>query len=112
MALLALSDSIVRLILGAGLLALVMGGVAPLIANMISRHWPLESFGRVMGIVQAFAGISGLGPLMAAMIRDNTGGYPTAFMWMAALLLPAALCFIWVAAKNSQPVGEAAPAGG
>ncbi|BFM08272.1 MFS transporter [Halioxenophilus aromaticivorans] len=112
MVLLALSDSIVRLILGVGLLALVMGGVAPLIANMISRHWPLESFGRVMGIVQAAAGISGLGPLMAAMIRDTSGGYPAAFMWMAALLPPAALCFIWVAARNSQPVGEAAPAGG
>ncbi|MBR9909355.1 MAG: MFS transporter [Gammaproteobacteria bacterium] len=86
------SASFLSLLLGVGLTALVMGGIAPLVATIVADRWGGALFGRVMGVVQAFAGASALGALLAGYLRDVTGNYSQVYLLMLVSLVPALYC--------------------
>lgn len=80
------------LLVGVGLAALVMGGISPLIANIVAYRWGTALFGRVMGVVHAFAGVSALGALFAGYLRDVTGDYSQVYLIMLVVVIPALYC--------------------
>lgn len=85
---------------GVGLLSFFIGWVAPLIACIVGRRWPVEMFGRVMGLTSAFAGLSGIGSL----VRDAVGSYSLAFLGLSSLLVLALVCFLFL--SRVRPAGE------
>ena len=89
---------------GVGLLSFFIGWVAPLIACIVSRRWPVEMFGRVMGLTSAFAGLSGIGSLVAALVRDSVGSYSLAFLGLSLLLVLALICFLLL--SRVRPASE------
>src|SRR5690606_8192968 len=89
-----LATSFPSLLAGVCLVALVTGGIAPFIASLVASRWGMAQFGRVMGVIHAFAALSGIGPLIAATIRDSTGSYSLAFLALTVLLIPAIACFV------------------
>lgn len=107
MALIAAAGSFIALAAGMGLLALMIGGVVPLIAATIARCWPLDKFGSVMGVVQALGALSSTGSYLAARLSDASGSYSAAFLAMTLLLIPAVLSFFWMTAETRP---AAAPA--
>jgi MFS family permease len=88
------SSSFYLLLFGVCLSAAVMGGISPLVASMVIERWGADNFGRVMGVIHAFAAVSGIGPFIAGMIRDSSGSYADAFLWLPLILLPALYCFL------------------
>lgn len=91
---------------GVPIAALSMG-MMPLIAAMIARRFGPESFGSVMGVVLAIASLSGLAPAAAGLLREISGSYASAFTYLLALLIPAALSFI---ALTQLPLARPQPA--
>ena len=89
-----LSTAFAPLLAGVCLVALVLGGISPFVASLVANRWGTARFGRVMGVIYAFAALSGIGPLVAAAIRDSTGSYSHVFMWMTVALVPGIVCFL------------------
>ena len=86
------SSGFQSLLLGVALTALVMGGISPLIANIVAERWGSALFGRVMGVVHAFAGVSAIGALFAGYLRDVTGDYSQVYLIMLIGVIPALYC--------------------
>jgi MFS family permease len=89
-----LASSFYPLLLGVCLTAAVMGGISPLVASIVVERWGPANFGRVMGVIHALAAVSGIGPFIAGVIRDTSGSYTDAFLWLPLILLPALYCFL------------------
>lgn len=92
--LVSVAASFWALISGVGLIALVQGGTTPLMGSIIAKRWGTANFGRVMGIVYAVSGLSAIGPMIAGFIRDTSGSYSEAFIWLLLGLIPALYCFL------------------
>tara|TARA_R110002110_G_C13470525_1_gene720994 strand:+ start:112705 stop:113937 length:1233 start_codon:yes stop_codon:yes gene_type:complete len=90
--LVSFSSGFQSLLLGVALTALVMGGISPLIANIVAERWGTALFGRVMGVVHAFAGVSAVGALFAGYLRDVTGDYSQVYLIMLIGVIPALYC--------------------
>lgn len=86
------SSGFQSLLLGVALTALVMGGISPLVANIVADRWDAALFGRVMGVVYAFAGVSAVGALFAGYLRDVTGNYSQVYLMMLIAVIPAVYC--------------------
>lgn len=86
------SSGFQSLLLGVALTALVMGGISPLVANIVADRWDAALFGRVMGVVYAFAGVSAIGALFAGYLRDVTGNYSQVYLMMLIAVIPAVYC--------------------
>lgn len=102
------AGSFYPLLFGVCLSAAVMGGLSPLVASIVVERWGADNFGRVMGVIHAFAAASGIGPFIAGMIRDSSGSYADAFLWLPLILVPALYCFLTLpSAKPELPVASA-----
>ncbi|NIB44122.1 MFS transporter [Pseudomaricurvus alkylphenolicus] len=88
------SSGLVDLLFSICLIGLVMGAIAPLVGTIVADLWATSSFGRVMGVVQAFAGVSVFGALLAGYLRDVSGSYSSAFLWLLLGVIPALYCFL------------------
>ena len=96
------SSGLQSLLLGVALTALVMGGISPLIANIVADRWGSALFGRVMGVVHAFAGVSAIGALFAGYLRDVTGDYSQVYLIMLIGVIPALYC-MFTMPRELQP---------
>src|SRR5690606_41555623 len=92
-----------------GLMAALAMGMMRLGGAMIARRFGAESFGSVMGVVLAVASLSGLAPAVAGLLREVSGSYGSAFTYLLALLIPAALSFV---ALTQLPSARPQPAAG
>jgi MFS family permease len=102
--LVSFSSDFQSLLLGVSLTALVMGGISPLIANIVAERWGAALFGRVMGVVHAFAGVSAVGALFAGYLRDVTGDYSQVYLVMLIAVVPALYCmFTMPRVQQPQP---------
>lgn len=103
--LMCLAPGFTPLLVGVTLIAVGAGSMLPVISSLVATRWGEDHFGRVMGVVLAMAGLSGLGPMFAGVMRDAGGSYDLAFVALAALLVPAAwcLCTIPDGIKVSSP---------
>jgi MFS family permease len=96
------------LLVGVSLTAMATGATLPVITSLAAARWGTQNFGRVMGVVFAFAGLSGTGSLIAGAIRDTSGSYDIAFISLVAVLLPAAYCFLTLPKVVAVPAQPAA----
>lgn len=90
-----------------GLLGVAAGGAAPMISVLAVRHFGLEVFPRVLGLIAPFLMPAVLGSVLAGRIRDLTGGYDLVFMIVAVLMAPGVLAMWRLAPKAAA---AAAPA--
>jgi MFS family permease len=107
MVLTSLGGTYITLLVGVGLTAIAIGAAAPLINAIIHVRWGAASFGRVIGVVHAVAGLSALGSLFAGFVRDSGGTYATAFLLLTLALIPAAVAFMIL--TRPAPVAAAQP---
>jgi MFS family permease len=105
MVLTSLGGAYLTLLVGVGLTAIAIGAASPLINAIIHVRWGAASFGRVIGVVHAVAGLSALGSLFAGFVRDSGGTYATAFLLLTLTLIPAVFAFMLL----TRPVPVAAP---
>lgn len=101
--------SFLGLLIGAALAGFVFGGASPLVASIVAARWGAAGFGRVLGVVYALAGLSGIGPFIAGLIRDVRGSYTEAFLWLLPVLVVALYCFLTV--PKAPPLEALRPAG-
>lgn len=90
------------LLVGVSLVAVGAGGMLPIISSLVASRWGPERFGSIMGVVLAFVGLSGLGPMFAGVIRDASGSYDFAFATLATLLVPAAWSLLMLSSSISS----------
>ncbi|MGF7172086.1 cyanate permease [Sphingobium xanthum] len=78
---------------GAVALGAAMGAEADLIGILTARHFPIAGYSRAYAAQYGgFMVAAGLSPLWMGLLADRTGGYATALILAAVLLLvPAAL---------------------
>lgn len=112
---LCLAASFAPLLIAVVLLALGAGGGLPVITSFAAGRWGPENFGSMMGVVFALAGLTGVGSVLAGVIRDASGSYVIAFLGLMLALVPAAWCFITLSrssqsADSSNDAGSASPA--
>ncbi len=86
--------TLVPLAIAVFLIGTTAGGGFPLIANAASRRFGPANFGRVLGVVMAVAGGSGLLPLAASWGRDLTGSYRAPFLALAPTLALGVVAFM------------------
>lgn len=91
------------LLAGTTLVAVGAGSTLPIITSFVAGHWGPERFGSVMGVVLAMVGLTGLGSVIAGVIRDYSGSYVFAFAALTLLLVPAALCFLTIPQHVQTP---------
>ena len=89
----SVAETFITLMVAVCCIAAAVGGLTPVIASIVAARWGLENFGRVMGVIYAVVGFSGLGSLMAGVIRDVSGSYSQAFAWLLVVLVPSVYCF-------------------
>ena len=89
----SLAETFTSLMAAVCCMALAVGGMSPVIASIVAARWGSENFGRVMGVIYAMAGLSGIGSLIAGMIRDASGSYSQAFAYLLIVLVPSVYCF-------------------
>lgn len=56
----------------------------------------VAAFGRVMGLVNLFVMVGGIGSLFSGWMFELTGTYDAAFLTLAALLAPSAALMAWL----------------
>jgi len=91
---LSLVSQFTFVLIGVSLVAIGAGGNLPVITSYAAHRWDQGSIGRVMGVVFAMAGLSGIGPVIVGVIRDASGSYTLAFLVLLAVLVPAAWSFL------------------
>ncbi len=91
---LGLFNTFSPVLIGVTLIAVGAGGSLPVITSYAAKHWDSNSIGRVMGIVFALAGLSGIGPIIAGVIRDLSGSYTLSFIALLLVMVPAAWSFL------------------
>jgi MFS family permease len=98
------------LALGVGVVAIgaTVGGMMPLFSNLVAQRYGLENFGRVTGVVHAFAALSGLAPSIAGWIRDAGSDYSMAFYSLLLPIVPALFIFLRLLGRPVPPVAAAA----
>ncbi len=84
------------MILAVVFVGLAGGGILPIMAVIVSARFPVEQFGRVMGLVMLSLSFASLGPLIAGWVYDLNGSYDPAFLLFAVLLVPAIVAMIWL----------------
>lgn len=84
------------MITGVAFVGLAGGGILPIMAVIIGARFPIEQFGRVMGLVMLSLSLASLGPLIAGWVYDQRGSYDPAFVLFAILLVPAIVAMIWL----------------
>lgn len=102
------ADSLVPLAVSVFLVGTTAGGGFPLIAAAASRRFGPANFGRVLGIVMAVAGGSGLLPLAASWGRDLTGSYRAPFLVLAPTLALGMIAFVLFVRDERRAVAETA----
>lgn len=75
------------------------GSSMPLSASIIRRSFGPLSFGRVKGLMYTIISFSAIGPWVAGVIYDATGGYETAWLVLGLLLVPAIFASSGLSAK-------------
>lgn len=93
MATVCLASGFGALLAGVSLVSIGAGATLPVITSSAAERWGTQNFGRVMGVVFAMAGLSGLGSLFAGALRDASGSYTLAFAALTVMLVPAIWCF-------------------
>lgn len=89
------TDSVVLLFIAAAILGVGLGAEMDLLSYLISRYFPLRSYGRVGGIAFLFTtNANGLGAYLMGLCFDLTGSYLIALLSAAATCAVAA-AFIW-----------------
>lgn len=79
------------LVLICGLLGFVAGGFLPLMGAIVSQNFDIRSFGQVMGMLGPFTTLAASGPWIAGYLRDTTGSYDAAWIFLGVLLIPSAV---------------------
>lgn len=106
----SVARSLVPLAIAVFLIGTTAGGGFPLIAAAASRRFGPANFGRVLGVVMAVAGGSGLMPLAASWGRDLTGSYQAPFLVLAPTLALGVVAFMLFARDERLAEGVAADA--
>ncbi len=94
--------SVVRLVIGVGLVGLSGGGVLPMFGVMYSSRFGVASFGRVMGLVLLAITLGAIGPVVAGWSYDATGSYDPAFRIFLALIIAASIAMVRLPAPPVQ----------
>lgn len=95
--------------------AAIVHGIAwglrgPVMTAMRADYFGVRSFGTIMGWSAGFVSIGlVVGPLLVTAIADGTGGYPRAFLVLAAVTAAGAVAFV-VLRRPRGPVPVSAPA--
>lgn len=90
------TPSPVQFAVGVGLIGLAGGGFLPIIGLIIGARYPLEYFGRVMGLMMLAWSTGAIGPVIAGAAYDATGGYGGALLLFAGLLVPGIVAMYWL----------------
>lgn len=86
--LLACADTTQALVLLTPVFGVFLGGFGSLMPLLVQETFGLRYFGSIMGLANSGVVVSwGLGPLVAGLSYDMTGGYSTAFLLAAACFL-------------------------
>ena len=65
-------------------------------------------YGQIYGIITLVQSIGGaVGPIAAGMVFDRTGSFGPVWILIAALAVPAMVCFSYVEARGQEPRGQA-----
>jgi MFS family permease len=88
------SPTVWRMGTGATCMGFSLGGMLPLSAMLISKHFGSASFGKVLGLFSMFMQVSSTGPLISGRIHDTTGSYDPAFKFFLLLMIPSALVIL------------------
>jgi len=108
----ATAASVVPFAIGVFLVGIAGGAAFPLISTATLHHFGAANFGRVVGIVLAVGGLSGVVPLFASWMRDTSGSYGAAFLSLLPLLVVGLLCFrLFAVRRPPQPAFSPAVAG-
>jgi len=99
---LSMASSFAPLFAAVILVCIGSGGTFPIISAFAAKTWGPERFGRMMGVVFAMAGLSGLGAMLAGIVRDASGSYAPVFAGFILMLLPAAWCFFSLSTNLSS----------
>jgi MFS family permease len=97
------------------LTGLSAGAEVDLLAYLVSRYFGLLQYARIYGwALSAFSAGIGVGPLLAAWVRDTTGGYAVALYVFAAMAGVAALLVAslgWALGSHSDRHDNGVPTG-
>ena len=77
------------LLVVACLVGVAAGSSMPLSASIIRRAFGPKSFGRAKGLMYTVVSFSAIGPWIAGLIYDATGGYDIAWLALGLVLVPA-----------------------
>lgn len=98
----ALADGLGPFTLGLMLMTLGQGCVLPISSGMVIATFGLQAFSRVLGLLWFFIGLSMVSPYIAGLLRESSGGYPTAFLSLTLPLILAALAMRAMPARHGD----------
>ncbi|MDX1581952.1 MAG: MFS transporter, partial [Alphaproteobacteria bacterium] len=86
------------------------GGILPLMGSIFASRFGPMAFGRVLGIAGPFITLSSIGPPLTGFLRDTTGAYDEALLYLLLLTIPSVviMAFLQPAHKMRTLNGEAA----
>ncbi|WP_293681713.1 hypothetical protein [uncultured Phenylobacterium sp.] len=74
-----------------------------MISVLVIRHFSIETFPRVLGLLSPFLIPASLGSVFAGVVRDTTGNYDLLYVVIAAALLPGLLAMWKLAPRAVAP---------
>lgn len=99
------------LMFGAAFTGICYGTIFPLFPAATADFYGIKNLGVNYGLVFTAFGVAGtVGPILAGLIRDKTGGYTGAYLTCAAMLILAVVMAFTTKPPKAEPAVAAAPA--